>query len=138
MKLFNYKKGEMTVTQIAIIIVVLLLILLLASSGGGGSFIGKWAAEEYTAEGELTTSQTWTFYENNKTVIIVGAGWTPGGYQEYTWEFNWGTSGGKLTSTDWDSPFNNYRYEFYDGGNAIRLYDSFDTSWLKYKLVKIG
>ena len=121
---------------IAIVIVVVLLLWFLVFSGGDGTLIGKWNVEEDTSYGPYITSQIWTFSEdNNLTIEIDGIFPAKSG----TWTYNWKTENGRITSSDYDSPFGSgsgCRYEIINGGNTVKIYDSFDESWCKYTLTR--
>ena len=130
----NMKLIAVILAIIIVVIVVILLVLLLA--GGGDSFIGKWNVVEHSSQGELYTSNVWTFdNDGNMTMEIEGV-WPVG---SHTYDFNWRVENNRIYSSDSSSPFSTTsgcKYEFSDGGNTIKIYDSFDESKVNYTLTK--
>jgi len=123
---------------IIIIIVVVILLVLLLSGGGSGSFIGKWNVVEHSSQGELYTSNVWTFCNDGNMTMEIEGLWPVG---THTYNYDWSIENGRIYSSDISSPFSalsGCRYEILDGGNTIKIYDTFDESKLDYTLTRIS
>jgi len=134
-----FKSKFFLIGLIVIIAIVLILIFFLfLYNGAGGDFIGSWNVEENTAYGYLQSNNVWSFYENGTMKMEIDQ-YTPTGHETGLYWFDYSLENGRIKSSNYNSPFattSGVKYEISNGGNTIKIYDTWDESSVKYTLTR--